>query len=93
MPEGASEEMSKASLMAYEVMRPKMNDMQADYRGGGGTQATAVYTEFGTLDALKTEFGSLDAFKASLDRTIGQNGRSGPGGAGGSGLPLGAFTR
>jgi hypothetical protein len=32
IPEGVSDESSKASLMALEVMRPKMDDIQRDYR-------------------------------------------------------------
>ena len=33
MPEGSSEEDLKASLQAYEVMRPKLDDIADDYRG------------------------------------------------------------
>lgn len=32
MPEGSSEEELRASLQAYEVMRPKVDDITADYR-------------------------------------------------------------
>ena len=32
MPEGSSEEDLRASLQAYEVMRPKVDDIAADYR-------------------------------------------------------------
>lgn len=35
MPEGATEESAQASLMALEVMRPKMDDMNMVYRDGG----------------------------------------------------------
>jgi hypothetical protein len=34
MPEGTSDEMAKASLMALEVMRPKMDDINMVYRSG-----------------------------------------------------------
>jgi hypothetical protein len=33
MPEGSSEEDLKASLQAYEIMRPKLDDISDDYRG------------------------------------------------------------
>jgi hypothetical protein len=32
MPEGATQESMKASLQAYEVMRPKVDDIATDYR-------------------------------------------------------------
>jgi hypothetical protein len=33
MPEGSSEDDLKVSLQAYEIMRPKMDDIQHKYRG------------------------------------------------------------
>jgi hypothetical protein len=33
MPEGSSEDDLRASLQAYEVMRPKVDDITDDYRG------------------------------------------------------------
>lgn len=35
MPEGSSEEDLKMSLQAYEIMRPKMDNIQREYRGAG----------------------------------------------------------
>ena len=57
MPEGASEDSAKASLMSLEVMRPKMDDFRTDYRGGA--QAVSTTTTF---------YGSLSEMQAALKR-------------------------
>lgn len=40
MPEGSSEDDLKASLQAYEIMRPKVDDIADDYRGRLGSANT-----------------------------------------------------
>lgn len=40
MPEGSSTEDLRASLQAYEIMRPKVDDITTDYRGSSGSNRT-----------------------------------------------------
>ena len=60
MPEGTSDEMAKASLMALEVMRPKMDDINMVYRSGE-RPAQEVRTE-------KTWYGSQEEKDAAMRR-------------------------
>lgn len=50
MPEGTSEEDMKASLMAYEVMRPKMDDIAADFRDPRKGGISTIQVAFAVKD-------------------------------------------
>jgi hypothetical protein len=76
VPEGTTEETSKASLMALEVMRPKMDDINTVYRDGGrGGQVVSTET---------TWFGSKEERDAAIQR---ERQESTPSGRSPHGLP------
>ena len=52
MPEGSSEQELQASLQAYDIMRPKMDDISTDYRSAGATLSTLTTAPAGALGAF-----------------------------------------
>jgi hypothetical protein len=57
MPEGSSDDDLKASLDAYEIMKPKKDDFSTEYRGyaGSGSGSGSRFVEEG-----RSALGSID---------------------------------
>jgi len=58
MPEGSSEDDLKASLKAYEVMKPKKDDFSREYRGGGSSGGSSGGSAF--IEEGRSALGSAD---------------------------------
>lgn len=58
MPEGSSQEDLRASLQAYEIMRPKVDDIADDYRGVLGAASTLPTNVIGSGSTSSGSSGS-----------------------------------
>jgi hypothetical protein len=56
MPEGSSEDDLKASLEAYEIMKPKKDDFSTEYRGYSGSGGSG--SRF--IEEGRSALGSVD---------------------------------